>query len=432
MNYSLLAIVALLAANAFFVAAEFALVKVRGFQLEHAAAHGKRSARLSLRMHKNLDAYLAACQLGITMASLGLGWVGEPAVAALLEPVLSNFGIAGKSLHTISFITGFLIFSSLHIVIGEQVPKTYAIRRPQPVTLFLAYPLEFFYRLAFPLNWLLEKANAGILRLFGIKGGSHHEVITEDEISAIVNNSEEHGEIEGKTAEIIRKAFRFDDQRVKEIMVPWIDVDALKLSNTNEANNQLILKNLHSRFPVINDENQVVGILNTKDVTTAFIRGDDTFTFDIKEYLRTPLFIPGSVLITSLLEKMRAKRIHIAIVINEYGSNIGVITLEDMIEEIVGEINDEWDLESDLNIPELEVTDDGWLANGNLSLFELEKVIGNPLNGTNNFATLGGFLMERLEKIPKINDRIIEEGYVFQIKKMAGHRVIQVSITEQE
>ncbi|MGB5258433.1 MAG: CNNM domain-containing protein, partial [Woeseiaceae bacterium] len=173
LTYSLIAVFVLLAANAFFVAAEFALVKIRGYQLDQAVNQQRRAALLSARMHNNLDAYLAACQLGITMASLGLGWVGEPAVAALLEPLLSKVGITGPALHTISFIVGFLIFSSLHIVVGEQVPKTYAIRKPTPVTLALAYPLHWFYRLVFPLNWLLDRANAGILRLLGIRGGPH-------------------------------------------------------------------------------------------------------------------------------------------------------------------------------------------------------------------------------------------------------------------
>ncbi len=219
-HISLLAVVVLLAANAFFVAAEFALVKVRGFQLDQAASGGSRAAALSVRMHKNLDAFLAACQLGITMASLGLGWVGEPAVAALLEPLLSRIGITGPALHTVSFVIGFLIFSSLHIVVGEQVPKTYANRKPRPVTLMLAYPLQWFYWLVFPLNWLLDRANAAALRLLGVGGRTHHEVITEDEISSIVDNSEAHGEIEQQTADIIRKAFLFDDRTVREIMVP--------------------------------------------------------------------------------------------------------------------------------------------------------------------------------------------------------------------
>ena len=187
LQISLVAVVLLLAANAFFVAAEFALVKVRGYQLEQAGTGSSAAARLSVRMHRKLDAYLAACQLGITMASLGLGWVGEPAVAALLEPALARIGVTGPALHTIAFVLGFLIFSSLHIVVGEQVPKTYAIRKPTPVTLALAYPLHWFYLIAFPLNWALDRANAGVLRLLGVRGGPHHEIITEDELSAIVD-----------------------------------------------------------------------------------------------------------------------------------------------------------------------------------------------------------------------------------------------------
>jgi CBS domain containing-hemolysin-like protein len=430
MTYSLIAIVVLLAANAFFVAAEFALVKVRGFQLEQAAADGSGAARLSVKMHKNMDAYLAACQLGITMASLGLGWVGEPAVAALLEPLLSSVGVEGKALHTISFIVGFLIFSSLHIVIGEQVPKTYAIRRPEPVTLYLAYPLEVFYRLAYPLNRLLEGANSMILRSLGIRGSSHHEVITEDEISAIVNDSEAHGEIEEKTADIIRKAFLFDDQVVKEVMVPWVDVDHLNLSNSSEINNQIILSTMHSRFPVLDAEDQVIGILNTKDLTAALLRGEKDFWSDINEHLRDAMFVPASVLITGLLEKMRSQRIHIAIVIDEYGSNIGVISLEDMLEEIVGEIDDEWDPDPDVERSMIEKTENGWNVSGKLSLPEIEQVIGEIIENSENFSTLGGMMMERLERIPSIGDHFIESGYEFRVKRMAGKRVTRVLISK--
>ena len=428
-EYSLVAIVVLLAANAFFVAAEFALVKVRGYQLDQAVLGHRHGAALSLRMHRNLDAYLAACQLGITMASLGLGWVGEPAVAALLEPALSRVGVTGPALHTISFAIGFLIFSSLHIVVGEQVPKTYAIRKPTPVTLSLAYPLHWFYLLVFPLNWLLDRANGGILRLLGVRDGPHHEIISEDEISAIVDKSEAHGEIEEKTADIIRKAFRFDDQLVREVMVPWVSVDRLYINATADENKAVVLETLHSRFPVEDATGDIVGVLNTKDLTTAILEGDGDVWRSLESRCRPPLVVPETLRISLLLEQMRSTRTHMAIVVDEHGTYIGIATLEDMLEEIVGEIQDEWDTgEADVQI---EAVGAGWRVSGRLPLPVLENVTGATFAPTRNVTTVGGLLMERIQRVPQQDDQFREAGFIFRVEKMDGHLVKSILISRR-
>jgi CBS domain containing-hemolysin-like protein len=425
-GYSLFAVGVLLAANAFFVAAEFALVKIRGFQLDQAVGANRRAAVLSRRMHINLDAYLAACQLGITMASLGLGWVGEPAVAALLEPLLSKFGITGPALHTISFIVGFLLFSSLHIVVGEQVPKTYAIRKPTPVTLALAYPLHWFYLLVYPLNWLLDRANAGILRLLGVHGGTHHEVISEDEIGAIVDSSEAHGEIEQKTAELIQNAFRFDDQIVRHVMVPWADVDKLRINDSPERKESIMAKTLHSRYPVLDTADNVVGILATKDLTSAFLERKNNIWETLETRLRPPLVVPGSLLISRLLEQMRISRTHMAIVTNEDGTYIGAVTLEDMLEEIVGEIEDEWDIDT-VDSP-IRRTDSGWSVSGRVLLADLESEIGFAADRTPRVSTLAGFIMNRMGRMPKAGDQFVDNDFAFRVTEVDGRRVITVGI----
>lgn len=427
LGYSLTAVVALLAANAFFVAAEFALVKVRGYQLDQAVTEKRRAAALTLRLHRNLDKYLAACQLGITMASLGLGWVGEPAVAALLEPLLAKVGVTGPSLHTISFIVGFLLFSSLHIVIGEQVPKTYAIRKPAPVSLALAYPLHWFYRLVFPLNWLLDKANAGMLRLLGVTGGPHHEIISEDEIGAIVDESEAYGEIESKTADIIRKAFLFDDQTVREVMLPWARVDKLQLAASADENKRVITSTLHSRFPVLDEKRNVVGVLATKDLTTALVAGERNVWETLAERLRQPMVVPPTLLISSLLERMRSTRMHMAIVIDEHGSYIGIATIEDMLEEIVGEIEDEWD-DAD-SIAPIEAAGTGWRASGQLPLAILEETVDIVVERSPDITTLGGFVMQQLERLPEEGDTFESSGLRFSVARMQGRQVQSISIT---
>lgn len=426
LGYSLVSIILLLAANAFFVAAEFALVKVRGYQLDQAVSDKRRAAALTVRLHGNLDAYLAACQLGITMASLGLGWVGEPAVAALLEPLLSKVGITGPSLHTISFIVGFLLFSSLHIVVGEQVPKTYAIRKPTPVSLALAYPLHWFYRLVYPLNWLLDKTNAGILSLLGVHGGPHHEVISEDEISAIVDESEAHGEIEGKTADIIRKAFLFDDQTVRDVMLPWVQVDKLQLPASAAENRSIIVNTLHSRFPVLDQKRNVVGVLATKDLTTALVAGEDNVWETLGDRLRAPLIVPSTLLVSLLLERMRSTRTHLAVVVDEHGNYVGIATIEDMLEEIVGEIEDEWD-DAETAIP-IESAGSGWRASGSLPLATLEETVDITIERHPDITTLAGFVMQQLERLPEEGDSVDRFGMKFTVARMSGRQVQTVLI----
>jgi len=213
-TWSLIAVIFLLATNGFFVAAEFALVKARSFRIDAMAEQGNASAIMTRKIQHNLEAYLAACQLGITMASLGLGWVGEPAVAALLEPVLHSFGMSEQMIHSVAFITGFLVFSSLHIVIGEQVPKTFAIRKPEPMSLLIAYPLHWAYLAVYPLNWLLNRASGWILKMFGVKEATHGDIYTGDEIRGLVEASRDHGEIEYGQAKMLHNLFEFDQRLV--------------------------------------------------------------------------------------------------------------------------------------------------------------------------------------------------------------------------
>src|SRR5215211_4617320 len=221
----------LLAANAFYVAAEFALVKSRGFRIEHMAEENRFGARLLKKMLSNIEAYLACCQLGITMASLGLGWVGEPTVAALLTPVLTEFGMSDAGLHFTSFIVGFLVFSSLHIVVGEQVPKTLAIREPVPVSLWVAYPLHISYVLFYPLNWLLNASSRSVLKALGIQEAPQHEILSDVEIEGLVEASAEHGKMPAGQAEYLHNVFRFGDLEVRDVMVHRTEMVTINADN---------------------------------------------------------------------------------------------------------------------------------------------------------------------------------------------------------
>ena len=424
--YSLLLIIFLLVANGFFVAAEFALVKAREFRIQSLADQGSKSARLTVNIQKNLEHYLAACQLGITMASLGLGWVGEPAVAALLEPLFHKLGFSEQLLHTISFLLGFLIFSSLHIVIGEQVPKTFAIRKAEPVALGTAYILHWFYLISYPLNWCLNNASNIILRWVGITPATHDEVLSDDELRGLINTSSKYGEMENEKAEMLHNLFEFDQRSVERIMVPRPDVDVLDLMDTANEHKSIMQHTQHSRLPVVDgDQDNLVGILLVKDLYHAMLDEHIEPWKNLKKYLREPLVIPEISPISKVFEAMRSNKTHIACVIDEYGVFTGIVTLEDLLEEIVGEISDELDAE----LPEYPVIRkaDDWIAHGLTPLSDVARITAFEVRDDVDANTLSGLFMQRLGRIPQLHDEIEENAGVSSPKPPPSSEIKYVS-----
>jgi len=422
--YSLVAVILLLMTNAFFVAAEFALVKARGFRIESLAEQGNASAKLTVRIQRNLEAYLAACQLGITMASLGLGWVGEPAVAALLEPLFHKLGMPDAMLHTSAFIVGFLIFSSLHIVVGEQVPKTLAIRKPEPVSLWAAYPLHIAYLMVYPLNWALNSTTRSILRLFKVEEATHSEVFSGDELQGMVKNSRAHGELGAEKADMLSNMFEFDQRHVGRVMIPRTSLKLLDLSAAVDQNLALIRDSGHSRFPLIDSANDddIVGIVIAKDLYAAMLSGEAEPWHDLRRYCRKPLVVPEAQKVSQLFETMRNRRAHMALVVNEYGELMGIITLEDLLEEIVGEIQDETDAES--AAPNVITLEDGrWLVDGLLSLTDAQRLMGIKIPPELDANTLSGLCMESLGKMPEQGDQFEYHDFRFVIKTLEDLRV---------
>ncbi len=430
-SVSLVAVVLLLAANAFFVAAEFALVKARGFRVDALAASGIGSARVTQKIMQDLEAYLAACQLGITMASLGLGWVGEPAVAALLKPVFESAGLPPAMLHTASFLVGFLIFSSLHIVIGEQVPKTFAIRKPEPVSLLCAYPLRAFYLFAFPLNWLLNRASGAILARFGVAEATHMDVLSDAEIKGVIDVSREHGDLSHSKADMLKNMFDFDQRSVQEIMISRSQVDTLDLSNDAATNAAIMRDSGHSRFPLVDGESdEPVGIVLAKDLYAAVLSGDAEPWKDLKRFSREPLIVPESQRISLVFETMRRERAHMVLVVDEYGVFSGVATLEDLLEEIVGEIADELDIEEPgEGISEYE---GHWEAPGLTALSDVERAIGLVAPEDANCNTLSGLAMYCLGRMPVKDDRFEVGGFRVRILSVGERRVERARIEKIE
>lgn len=423
---ALIGVVGLLVANGFFVAAEFALVKARGPRIESLAAQGSAAAELTVRIRYNLEAYLAACQLGITMASLGLGWIGEPAVAALLRPLFEWADLSERMLHTVSFLVGFLIFSSLHIVVGEQVPKTFAIRKAESVAILTAYPLHWFFQLCYPLNWLLNFASKGILTLFRVKEATHGEVYTTDELRGLVEVSKEHGELETGKAQMLANLLAFDQRPVERIMISRGDVEVLSLDKSAQENAQIMLSSGHSRYPLVEGESDtIVGQILVKDLYNAVLEGRQQPWSDLRSYCRKPIMIPETLKVARMFEIMRTERAHMAFVMDEYGAFAGLVTLEDLLEEIVGEIADEGDeIEPRYGVV---ATERGWEAHGLAPLADVERIVGLKVDDL-DANTLSGLFMQRLERMTEVGDSIEESGFVLRAQEIEDNYVAKVSI----
>ena len=418
----------LLATNAFFVAAEFALVKARGFRIDSLAAQDRFAAKKTVEIQASLESYLAACQLGITMASLGLGWVGEPTAAVLLEPLFEPFGLSDKALHTTAFLVGFIVFSSLHIVVGEQVPKTLAIRKPEPISLLIAYPLHVFYVVCFPLTWLLNRTARGILNLLRIEEAPHNDILSNAEIRGLVDASALHGEMQEGQAEIINNIFRLDERAAERVMIPRVECHFLKIDTTPEENLRVIRETRHSRFPVIEeDAGNLVGMILIKDIVDALLSGESEPWRDLKKFCREPLVVPETLKISRLFETMRAEHAHLACVIDEYGSFVGLVTLEDLLEEIVGEIADEYDEEQSADEIR-EVSPHVVEVDARVRIDELNREFDYGLPHSDDFDTIGGFAFSHIGRIPSPGETPDWEKLGLTILDADTRRVLRVRI----
>ncbi|MCX7311707.1 MAG: CNNM domain-containing protein [Alphaproteobacteria bacterium] len=424
---NLLLALSLLIANAFFVAAEFALVKSRGFRINAMAEQKRFAARLLQQMMGNVEAYLACCQLGITMASLGLGWVGEPTVAALLSPVLAGFGMSDASLHFTSFIVGFLVFSSLHIVVGEQVPKTLAIREPVPVSQWIAYPLYVTYLVFYPLNWLLNAASRSILRMLGVKEGSEQEILTDTEIEGLVEVSAEYGKMEEGEAEYIQNVFRFGDLEVSDVMVHRTEMVTVDAADPPEEIVNTVLKAEYTRIPLWRDKPEnIIGILHAKDLLRAInTAGGDLTKVDVMALALPPWFVPDIRPLSEQLKAFRRRKTHFALVVDEYGEVKGLVTLEDVIEEIVGDISDE----HDIPVPGVRPQPDGSVnVDGAVPIRDLNRAMDWNLPDA-DATTVAGLVIHEARSIPDVGQSFTFHGFRFSVMRKERNRITALRIT---
>lgn len=399
--YLLLALLFVLA-NGFFVAAEFAIVKVRPTQLVELADEGSIRARMARRLIKHLDAYLSATQLGITLASLALGWIGEPAFAQLIEPLFERFGaFAPAYAHTVSATFAFTIISILHIVLGELAPKSIAIQKPVETSLWVAHLLRAFYVMAFPAIWLLNNVSRLILRMLGIAPAHELESAhSPEELRMILASSEKAGILSEENREIIEGVFQFSKRTARQIMVPRTDVVILSTTRSIEENLETIRTTRHTRYPLCEGKlDQTIGLIHVKDLMLAQLRGPGKRLEDLK---RDVLFVPETSTVESLLSQFIESKTHMAIVLDEYGGASGIVSLENITEELFGQIQDEFDRER----PEIEPLGNGrYRVRGDYLIEDLADRLKIDL-GEPDEETVGGYVAARLGREVTRGDRV--------------------------
>ena len=424
---NLVIVVFLVLANGFFVASEFALVGVRKSRIETLVKNGDARARRLLPLLNNLNAYISATQLGITLASLALGWIGEPAIAHLLEAPLRG-RISETLLHTLAFAIAFSIITFLHIVLGELAPKTMALERAEKTALAIALPLELFYRVfRWPIQ-LLDWAGTRTVRLFGLHPSSGHaSIYTEDELRQLIDISRQSGHLHADEQRLINRVFDFTDAQVREAMVPRTAVAALPVTATLEQTKQAFRNFGYSRLPVFEDTlDNIIGVLVRRDLEPFLDQSVSPADFNLRALIHTPHFIPAAARLGSALKQMQSKRTHLAFVVDEHGGIEGIVTLEDLLEEIVGEINDEFDEEVREQI--LKEADGSYLLSGILSVRDANRQLQLDLPEDSGYTTLAGFLMAQAGRLPQPGEVVEYEDLTFRIERMEGRRIRRVRL----
>jgi len=417
----------LVSLNGFFVAAEFAIVKVRSSQLELKVNEGSRVAILSKHIVTHLDGYLAATQLGITLASLGLGWIGEPVVSKIIINIMDLMGFAANPelAHQIALPVAFVIITILHIVFGELAPKSLAIQRSQKTTLFIAYPLQFFFIIFRPFIWILNGIANFILKIIGITTVHGSEIHSSEELKYLVQEGQKSGEIDDAEYKIIKNAFEFSEQTAKQVMVPRTQVFAFDINEFNNKTIDKIIEESYSRIPCFeNNLDNITGIVYLKDILIAARKNEE---FDIRSIVRTMHVVPETKSIGQLLNEFQIKHQQMALVVNEYGGTEGIITMEDILEELVGEIQDEYDNE----IPFVEkVNEKTYNVLASASLDDINEFLPHPIKKDKQYETLAGYLIFKSGKIPSIKEKIAIDNYEFSILKRNKSSILLVQLVD--
>ena len=418
----------LVLANAFFVAAELSLVSVRRTRIAELAARGDVSARAVQKVLENPDRVIAATQLGITIASLALGWLGEPALAHLISPLVEMFpsSLQPEVSHSISAGIAFLIITTMHVVAGELAPKSIALQDPERTSLAVAVPTLWTERLFKPAIWVLNGLGNGLLRLIGIKPASGHELVhSVEELKMLVSESAKEGVVEAEEREMLHAVFDFGDLVVRQVMIPRTEIVAVEVDTPIPEVVNTATQSNFTKFPVYEQSlDQIVGIIHVKDLLNA-VNAPNKEGFTVRTMMREPLFVPETISVRSLLRHFRDNRRHIAIVMDEYSGTAGLVTLEDLLEEIVGEVSDPFNVES----PSIQVQNDGTVVIDGLTLIEeVDEELGLKLHDP-DYDTIAGYFLGRVGHIPRLGETFEGDGVRIRVEEMDGLRISKLSLT---
>ena len=423
-------IVILIGFTALFVASEFAMVKVRTTRIDQLLSEGNPKAEAAKKVISNLDGYLSATQIGITIISLILGWLGEPTIRELLDPIFDWIHIPLSLKHIISFIIAFIIITYFHVVIGELSPKTIAIQKAEEILLFFARPLILFYRLMYPFIWILNHSARFVTGLFGVQPASEQDmVLSEEELRLILSQSYESGEINQSEYRYMNRIFEFDNRIAKEIMVPRTELVTLSREASMEEIIEIVKEEKYTRYPLIDgDKDNILGVVNIKEVLTDCIQQKCTGERPLLPYLKPVIHVIETIPIQELLVKLQKNRSHMAVLSDEYGGTAGIVTVEDILEEIVGEIRDEFDLDE---LPLIQkIADNHFILDGKVLISEVNDLLGTTLD-EEDVDTIGGWFLTQKFDVRK-GDSIEGNGFVFQIKEIEGHHILYIEVSKME
>lgn len=416
----------LIAFTAFFVASEFAIVRVRITRIDQLVSEGNKKAEAARKVISNMDGYLSATQVGITVTSLILGWRGESTVRELLNPIFDWIQMPLSLKHILSFFLAFAIITFLNVVIGELAPKTFAIQKAEEIILQIAKPLIWFYVIMYPFIWILNHSARFITGLFGIKPASENDIVmSEEELRMILSQSYQSGEINQSEYSYMNNIFEFDDRVAKEIMVPRTEVITLSKDSSLEEIISTVKEEKYTRYPVIDgDKDNILGIVNIKEVLTDSIQQKSLGAEPLKDYIKPAIHVIETIPIKELLIKLQKNRSHLAILSDEYGGTAGIVTVEDILEEIVGEIRDEFDLDELPLIQKL--GEDHFILDGKVLISEVNDLLGTTL-AEEDVDTIGGWFLTQKFDVHQ-GDSIEREGFIFKINEIEGHHILYIDV----
>ncbi|MDC7724465.1 hemolysin family protein [Priestia megaterium] len=428
---NLLLVAVLIGLTGFFVATEFAIVKVRSSKIDQLVAEGKKGAVSAKKVITHLDEYLSACQLGITVTAMGLGVLGEPTVERLLSPIFMKFDLNESITHLLSFGIAFIVMTYLHVVVGELAPKTFSIQKAEAVTLLFSAPIIWFYKIMYPFIWILNGSARILVGMFGLKPASEHELAhSEEELRLLLAESYKSGAINHSELKYVNNIFEFDERLAKEIMIPRTEMITISEHDTIGAFLEMAALEQYTRYPVTTDgdKDQIIGMVNIKEILSD-VAFDDTLRNQlISCYVKPVIQVIESYSINKLLRKMQKERIHIAILLDEYGGTAGLVTVEDILEEIVGEIHDEFD--SDEVLDRQKIGEHHYVFNGKVLVRDVNTLMGTNIE-TNEVDTIGGWILSQKIDV-KLNEVLVYNDFEFIVRELDGRNIQTIEVANKQ